>query len=471
MPVNVRITSLQTALVLLSLLCVPEFQPLVRAQDESAKSSEGETATGSADGADAGADPISGQTGTLPDDPAEAYQVTQRRAVQKLQRMNNGLVTPEIITAYTKHFRDYRTLIRMGTNGRIPREMEILRAGLNYRVFQLSEQSIQQNQIDLENALKTIRREISQAGSGINNAQQQLQFRELMFKEMLPLLRQLLKNNLIARSCAIEILPDMEVVRNGPQGRITMFDQVDDVLVEVLNDPKQPNAIKLRALNSITNYLQKLNAIPQIQMSFAKAIDAQLKLPYTSVPYQEFLLVALEEITAAREVVAPKRPLVFETAVSVMQDPKRNLGIRCHAAAVLGRAGSDAQINMEPLAWAVADLTGEVGATMFKGGNAKPFTWNFCGYHLFRAYRHWDPKEEEGGSPGYPKGFLNRDARSDMIRSAWEAAAPVIVGLVEENRGTVTKGFLGLAKWLEGNAPTNLKYDAGAPPLTRPNRK
>lgn len=461
MPEIVRDNTLRAGIVLAGLILFPVYCVQTFADEDADKAGSAGTAPQAElpDGA-------ANVGGELPADPREAYQVIQRRSVQALRRLNKSLLTPQVIIDYQNGFRKYRGLIRGGTSDRRPAEMKILKAGLKYRIYQMTDRAVQDDPAAIENALTSIRREIGQAGSAINNNQQKAQFRELVFREMTPLLKELLRNNLLARSCAIEILNDLEVVPPGLQGRMVMYDEVDNILIEILDDPKQPNAVKVRAANSIANYLQKHDAIPQIQMSMASAIERQLKLPYTSVAHQDVMLNALEEISVPRQLVAPNRHIAFSIAAELMQNRSRDIRIRCHAAAIFGRAGFDNRTNFTPLAWAIADLTGET-AFMFQQGNKELLKWKDCGYHLYRAFHHWVPAGAQSGPPGYPKGMLNRDSRNTTIREAWDVSIPLMVALCSQ-KGAAGKDMLKLIEWTKKNKPADLKFDPTCAPLAVP---
>ena len=398
---------------------------------------------------------------TVPDDPREAYQLKQRKSVQALRRMDKSLLTAEVLAGFQKHYKAYRLILTQGVKPRSPDELEALKSVLAYRVYTLAERSIQEQPVDLENAVKSIRREIARAGSSIGNNQQRAQFREQFYTEMVPLLEALLQNNLVARSAAIEILPDMEVVPKGPQGRLVMFDKAGQMLIDILGDPEQPDAVKARAANSINNYLQKTDSIPQVQMAFAKAIAKELEKPHTEVAYQETLLFALEAITTPRELVSPNLAVAFAIATKVMHDTKRDIRIRCHAARVFGRAGFDARTDFGVLSWAVAQLTVDTAREFNLSREKSDPKWKYCGFYLYTAFHHWVRTDV-----ATKKGFLNRDDRNEAVRNAWEKVMPVATHLMLNKDLVPRNDWNGIFGWTKSNKPTNLKFDPSCPPVT-----
>ncbi len=460
MPENVRDNYTLAALFVLGLCLSPAFCT-------SANGDEGNKAPAAPAAGDgtSNTDPAAGKAsekigGDIPDDPREAYRLKQRKSVQALRRMDKSLLTTKVIADFQKHYKAYRSFVTQGINTRNPKELEALKAALAYKLYSLSDVSIQQAPLDLENALKSIRRDISRAGSSLGTNQQKQQFRELFFTEMIPLLKQLLTNNMVARSLAIEILQDLQVDRAGPQGRLEMFDLVDNILIDVLNDPEQPDFVKTRAANTVTNYLQKTESIPQVQMAFAEAIAKQLEKPHTEVAYQEYLLVTLEALTTPRKITPPNTAIAFCTSAAIMQDRNRDIQIRCHAARVLGRAGFDTKTNFEVLAWATAQLGVEAAALFNRDKNKANPKWTFCGFYLYTAFHHWEKEEV-----AMRKGFLNRMPRSEEVRNAWTALLPVATHMMVNKTIVPKNDWINLFKWAEANQPANRRYDPTCPPL------
>ncbi len=395
------------------------------------------------------------------------YQLDQRRRVQELRRMNM-VMAPQIITNFQKNSREYRRLISQGVNPRKPQEMEILKSGLQFRILSMSDQTIQSDPLDFENALKSFRGDLGRAGSLINNNQTKSQFRELVCREAFPLLQGLLKHNLKARSAAIEVMQDLEVVPRNAQARLSVYELVDDELVKVLMDNDQPDAVKVRAANTITNYLQKVDTIPQIQMAFAEAVAKELEKPFLDDAYQWALLGVLEEVNVPRQVVAPKAAIVMCAAATFMQNKSFAIMPRCRAARVLGRAGYDQSMNLDVLAWAVAELTAETADMFSRAKDKGDEKWVHSAYYLYTAFHHWDRDEAGGRAPALPKGFLNRAAKSEVVRGAYTNSIPLIEHMLFQKTAAPIKALGDLLKWSAANKPQNLKYDQSCPPLAVP---
>ena len=272
MPLTDRDRIWHAGLLLVALLVVTVSVPQTEVQ---AQEGTGADSKQSADDADskAGAD-AAGKAGEaavvskrLPGSAPEVapqtkkeYQLDQRRRVQELRRMQMTM-TPQIIASYKENARDFRKLLFQGIQRGNQEQLDILKSGLKYEVLSLSDQDIQANPLLLENAVKKLRGDLGRAGSGIINKAAKAKYREMICAEVFTLLQGLMKHNLIARSTAIDMLQDLEVESATGGGRLTMYEKVDGELVRVMMDNDQPDAVKLRVANTMTNYLQAINEL------------------------------------------------------------------------------------------------------------------------------------------------------------------------------------------------------------------
>ncbi|MCP4783132.1 MAG: hypothetical protein GY903_31250 [Fuerstiella sp.] len=390
-------------------------------------------------------------------DPGKVARLAQQDLVNDLRHLQKSLLTPEIVSGFGSENRTYRGLLRTGINARNAKDLEVIRTCLKYRAYSLSDPDVQKNPALFEAAFRNMERELNGAGGLILNATDKQRFRELLCGELLPLFKELLQNNLLARSVALELLLDFDVAPARNNRGVVMFDQVDEVLLSVLTDPAQPNVIKTRAANVCKNYLQKADVTPQIQVELAKALITELARQFTEIAYQNYLLAALEEISIPRELVGKKRAIIMLAATATIQDTKRDILIRCRAARLLGRCGFDSAIDFDVLAWKVAELTLETGARYNQSKNKKDPKWRLCGWHLYLAFHHKNKR--------VLKGFLNRDPKSKPVRSAYEASLPIMLELMRQG-GSVPAGALNTLNTWEGkNKPANLTFDPACPPL------
>ena len=401
--------------------------------------------------------------------PKAEYEQAQMKAVQNLRRGGKSLLTQEIVMGFAAIEKDYRDLLRNGTNGRNQKEMAILKAGLARRILALSDPDIQQDAPKFNTANTTLQRELLQAGTkaAIPNPAQRQQFRELVYKEAVPLLKRLLaEGNLLSRSQALQRLLDLESVPQRSQARMRMYDDVDDIYLQVLGDAEQPDAVKTLAATAMRSYLQKADAVSTIEIAFAVAIIKELARPHLSDAYRINLLQTLEFVRAPRMLAGNKEAFIYCAMADLIKNRDIDIQVRCRAARVMGRAGWDRAINFDVLAWAVGELTIEA-AVQFNGSkNKKDPKWAYCGWYLYTAFHHENRTETDGKPPSdMPKGFLNRDAASTVVREAYANSHAIMAHLMFIPQDIKPQSLGPLFKWVQASKPADLKYDAGCPPF------
>lgn len=383
-----------------------------------------------------------------------AYQKQQAELVQDLWHRSDPLIDKKMKARFIKIEREFRQILNSGPLN--ARNKEILNDGLKYNVYLLTSAEKTPSEVAIE--FQTLVSRLGRAGGAILNANNKKKFREAVCQMVATHAQELLKNNLLSRSLGLELLLNLEVVQPRGGDRIQMEDSIHKTYVAVLGDKEQPDAIKARAANCIKKYLEKANETPLVEMKMAEAMAGELKRSETEMAYQDTLLAALERIHTPRKLVGDREPVHLCVAAEVMQDNTRDLLVRCRAARILGRGAYDAQINFEPLAWGVAQLTLETG---FRYRNAKDTDdpkWKRCGWYLYTAFHHEDRRDSN-------KGFLNRDKRSMVVSSGYEASVPVMAHLMFGNGPTPVNLLTAIDKWGKTTVPAQMQFDSACPPI------
>lgn len=399
---------------------------------------------------------------------AAEYEVFQKRAFQQIN-LNGGFLTPKILQDYRKYEREYRTVLRQGIDRRNPEDLIALDSGISYRSIVLSDPDLQNDPVLFEGYMKNLARDVGNSAplSSIPNASSRATFRRIICEKVFQHLeRQVTEGNFKARSAALEQLLNLEVVPGRNRQRLEMYDGVHQLLIKVLMSPDQPDAVKLRAANVIKKYLQKADAIPQIEMAFATAMANEFKRPWLAVPYLNSLVSAMEWVKSPRKIVGDRAPVVICSMVELMQNKEADIFVRCRAARALGRAGFDRSIDFDPLAWAAADLTKETALQYASSQNPRDPKWARCGWFLYTAFHHENGKETDGPAPFMPKGFLNRREKSETVRQAYENSVPVLALLMSNGNQRQIGGVAGpLLQWLPQGKPATMKCDPLCPPI------
>ncbi|MEZ6125455.1 MAG: hypothetical protein R3C49_20095 [Planctomycetaceae bacterium] len=253
---------------------------------------------------------VDGQTPAPSAQTREQYQQQQRDKSLELRRNGKSLLNLDDLKNFKRDERTYRDLLRKGVNPRNQAELDALRVGLRRRILVLSDPETQVDPRDFETANKTLSRELQNAFSPtlIPDALKRKSFRELLCREAMELFRQLLKEgNLEARTSGMQRMLDLEVVPASGRDRIQMFDEVHTTLINVLTDPEQPEAVRAAAATTLKTYLQKAEAVPQVELAIAEGLAKEIDNPLLSAPYQILLLQAMEEVRAPRQVAGARK--------------------------------------------------------------------------------------------------------------------------------------------------------------------
>ena len=388
------------------------------------------------------------------------YRGEQRQKVQLAREINDDL-SAAIPKRNRTQEEAFKNVMRTGTRpGTL--EFQALQEGLKWEIYRATKSEFKTNRTAFQGVKKHLRQGILHlAGQSIAGRREREEFRQLVCTEVLKLLKDLLKNNFQARSLAIELIPALEINTDSKQRQILRA--AADALVEVLDDQEQPDAIKLRATESIVLYLENVNPGAQIEIKFARAIRDELKSRLPATPYQLHMIDALSRIRAAREVVGVnRRPIVIETLVSVIQDKERDPVVRCSAAGALGTVGIDQQIDLESLAWKVAELAAEMGAAYNQ--NSEYQFWGTCSLELFLAFHH-----ERAPAPGQQPadGILNRAPGSRLVRQAYDHVLKICLAMLDHPEQIDQALVVGAAAWVKANQPKNLRFDPGSPPVSQ----
>jgi hypothetical protein len=363
---------------------------------------------------------------------------------------------------FDKIKRSYAQLLAAGYSS--PSETKIIQDALSYNILQASDPEFSQSTRNMQNLLNDVKDDVARAGSGIGNPANQAAARKKYCAEVLKITKPLLENNLDSRLAAVKIMQslyDVQGVQNGPKPRL----HVDALLtlLTVLNDPQQPDSVKVTTASSIRNILMNCDVVEQDQFRICDAVGKELARPCTEAAFQMVLVDAIYEITKPRRTVGAPEPTAMKIMAAVVNDRSKPIEVRCHAARGIGRCVYDPQMKLDPLAWKIAQLAGDAALEFNKNpGEAK---WAECGLDLMLAFRH-NIAAEAAAPLLERKGLMNRDPKSSVISGAAPFIMTVSFKLLGNSTPFNVQELAPLAQWIKANQPANLTWDANAPPLS-----
>lgn len=391
-----------------------------------------------------------------------AYTAAQRKlhdAAKKVRKdLNNGeKVASRVLTRFKS------VMIPNGVSSNGP-DFADFRTALRYTIFELSNPTIWNDTPELQKRKNTIDSLIRRAGSNIAQKRAKEKFRKLFCTEVHTALLELLDNNFIPRSVAVQLMSSLFITdRNAPQNVRVLLRDGGETLVSVLEDENQPDSLKVGAVQSIMQFMERTDAGAQMEFDFVRAIAKELESPLTNTGYQVWLANALSMVKSAREPAGRQQSAAIGAAAFVLQDKRRDPLVRCAASNVIGRAGFDGNVNFDPLAWKIAQVAIDTGHAYNDREDGQEEMFANAGLWLFGAFHHF---EEEDAGRKTPHGMLNRAARSETVNGAYQAILPIVKAICVDQVDVPAEALNAAQEWVTQNKPDNLTFDQASPPLT-----
>ncbi|MCA9064644.1 MAG: hypothetical protein KDA96_16345 [Planctomycetaceae bacterium] len=394
--------------------------------------------------------------------PYQKYYLDQQKMTQLVRSIDAPLLPAGADKEYERIAREFRDLMRAGASTS-QADRALIRQGFALRLFKMTDRAFIEDQNAVRNLLvNEISRDLAGAGRDEQNQTRRQKFREAVCQELHGLLLQMMENNLDARTFAITLFSDLEIVQQtGGIGRITLLDDVYKSLTQLLEDQRQPDTVRSCVAVEMREILLKVEVTPLNQMLMAKALAAELRRPYTVPDYRMVLIDTVCEITTPREVVAggAKKPLAMEILVEVMSDQQNQLTfVRCHAAAGLGRVGYDNAVNFDPLAWKVTQLALQAAVEFNTAPSDK---WGQAAIDFLVAFHHLDSDGLKGANK---QGMLNRAETSAIVKGAYPHVLEILKGMAV-GRPVPPAVINDTGKWLHENTPADGRWDSSVDPL------
>jgi hypothetical protein len=301
---------------------------------------------------------------------------------------------------------------------------------------------------------------VGQAGGMIGNPQEQLAARRNYCGEILKVAKQLLENNFDARMAAVVIISNLheaKAVSGGSKAKV--YEPAIATLLSTLTDKEQPDALKTTVAGQLAFLLRTCDVLPQDQFRVCDAISAELSRSCTESGYQLNLLDAALEITLARKKIGVPEPTAMKIFAATLNDSKKPVEVRCKAAYGIGHGVFDAEMKLEPFAWKIGQLAGEVAVEFNQNPNDEK--WRECGKDLFFSFWHMNNNQRQGANA---KGLLNRDAKSKLVSDMAPHIGSVALNVLKKTKFKAAD-LQPLADLINSSKPANGTWDKNAPPI------
>jgi hypothetical protein len=317
----------------------------------------------------------------------------------------------------------------------------------------------------VQGLLRTVRTAAAKKPAG-----DQRQYRVFIMDEIIKGCRELADNQFYVRLNATMLLGNLFIVEASPgtKNEPEFYTPAFDALMEVLDRPGQSEAVKIAAINGLQN--AALYGAPSLMthqnIQLAKKLISELEKPGANEWYQERLCDVLSSIDQVHDLNG--QPFIVHALAKVLFDTGRPLCTRAAAARALGRAQLDASIDLNVIAYGIADLSRQMIEARNDG---KKHVRRWCIANVFLAFWPKNPFEKTRRA-----GLLDRvdeptySKYRKTVTDVWGLIRPMVVEELR-HRNVVNVTFspqvlAQMVEWLKGNTPAQLRVAPGLPPVT-----
>ncbi len=301
--------------------------------------------------------------------------------------------------------------------------------------------------------------------------------REYFLKQITQECEKLLDNNFVVRQNIILLLGTLSssYPPPGKQTEPTPYDPAYSVLLKVIKDDKQHEALKVDALIGLLRICKLGLPLPDAnndkkRAEIAMALVPELVKKNTHWWYQCRLAECLGAAGVTYDPANKANPLVLQTLAEVVADNQRDFQARVEAAKAIGRLPLDNQLNIAPVVHHIVNL----GYQIIQSHNANPKKqpWgNYfftpqpqLGFGLYYAFRSENKDARVPGGKRKP-GLLEALPATKEVKEAYEQILLMTLHFIDNPGKQMADAPLkNIQEWLR-RVPANNRITAGSPPL------
>lgn len=302
--------------------------------------------------------------------------------------------------------------------------------------------------------------------------------REYFLKQLTDRCAELLDNNFVVRQNIILLLGTLSSSYPPPAKPIepTPYDPAYAVLLKVIKDDKQHEALKVDALIGLQRICRVGLPLPDAnndrkRAEIAMALVPELAKKNTHWWYQCRLAECLGVAGVTYDPANKTNPIVLQTLAEVVADDQRDLQARVEAAKAIGRLPLDNQLNIAPVVHHIVIL----GYQIVQANNANPkkLPWvNYfftpqpqLGFGLYYAFRSESKEARVAGGKRKP-GLLDALPATKEVKDAYEQILAMTLYLIDNPGKQMADAQLkSIQDWLRQRVPANNRITATSPPL------
>jgi hypothetical protein len=310
------------------------------------------------------------------------------------------------------------------------------------------------------------------SAAGKKPAGDQRTYRTFLMQEIIKDCRelQLASNQYYVRLNTAVLLANLFIEEANPATKSDpeFYTPAFDALMEILEKEGQSEAVKITALNGLQHACLYGNPPLQIadNVRLAKRLISELEKPGTHEWYQLRLCDALSSIDQVHDLNG--QPFIVQALSKVLFDTGRPLCSRAAAARALGRTPLDPSIDLNVIAYGIADLSRQMVEARNEG---KRHVSRWCVAYIFLAFQPRNSAEKARHA-----GLLDRvedptySKYRKTVTQVWAVIRPMIVEELR-HRAEPDVEFPAeilppIVHWLKENTPPVLRISPGMPPVT-----
>lgn len=305
-------------------------------------------------------------------------------------------------------------------------------------------------------------------------------FRRYVLDGIIKKARELFDNNFYVRLNVIMLLERLNLEEGNIRGvgRVA-YAPVSAPLLEILRDPDQHEAVKIRAVTGLKRILEIGRPKRELTNEIALEFIAQLEQEASMYWYPMRLVDALgsvdEPLITKRANVPVQQPFHVQALAMVMRDPNHHWIVRSEAAKSLGRVSLHSSVNAALLAHEIVVYCSQMSAAFNKEPNH--FYWHQCFVDVYLAFKPRDSDEKARIERVKPATLITKLPGQKSISDAYQQILPAVIHVlnqpqvvnnVRSNLPIPPATLEATTTWISENKPSINQIAPGLPALVDP---
>lgn len=252
---------------------------------------------------------------------------------------------------------------------------------------------------------------------------------------------------------AVLLLANLNVKEATPDGKQQAVPYLPACapLVKLLNDPQQPDVVKIPAVVGAVRYAAPVATPVELKHKVVDALYNLLKNPNTDWWLQMRCAEGLGQIGFYKNLA--NQPVILSLLRDVVKDSKRDWRVRSEAARAIGRLNLEPNVDLKGIAVDLANFCLQMATEYQK--SPKFSQWTFCMADAYFAFHFYDADEKKKGwgllslidKPAFA-------AHKPIVTAAYQQCIPVIQNiLTPPGNVTLPEALKNLTDWVKQNSP------------------